>query len=241
MIGLIFTTIFTSAADSLNPVAITQQFILQGMVKKPKHIWFFIMATGITNFIGGLMAYFGLVTVLSNLFNFIFQKLVPQIYIIELIAGIIALIIVLYFVLNEKIKKINKGEELKNKSFMEDEKAQISKKIKSVSPFSLFILGVVATITELTTALPYFAFLAVLLNYELSLLSVVVILFIYNFIYSSPLMILYYIYRMKQDLFEKFYLCIKEKMEKWSVVIMPFVFGLIGMFTIFHSISLLLW
>lgn len=240
MIGLIFTTILTSAADSLNPVAITQQFILQGMVKKPKHIWFFIMATGITNFIGGLMAYFGLVTVLSNLFNFIFQKLVPQIYIIELIAGIIALIIVLYFVLNEKIKKINKGEELKNKSSMEDEKEQISKKIKSVSPFSLFILGVVATITELTTALPYFAFLAVLLNYELSLLSVVIILFIYNFIYSSPLMILYYIYRMKQDLFEKFYLCIKEKMEKWSVVIMPFVFGLIGMFTIFHSISLLL-
>lgn len=123
---------------------------------------------------------------------------------------------------------------------MEDEKAQISKKIKSVSPFSLFILGVVATITELTTALPYFAFLAVLLNYELSLLSVVIILFIYNFIYSSPLMILYYIYRMKQDLFERFYLFIKEKMEKWSVVIMPFVFGLIGMFTIVHSISLLL-
>ena len=240
MIGLIFTTIFTSAADSLNPVAITQQFILQGMVKKPKHIWFFILATGITNFIGGLMAYYGLVAVISNIFDFILKKLVPQIYIIELIIGIVALILVLYFVLNEKIKKINKGDEFKNKSSMEDEKSQISKKIKSVSPFSLFILGVVATITELTTALPYFAFLAVLLNYELSLLSVVIILFIYNFIYSSPLMILYYIYRMKQDLFERFYLFIKEKMEKWSVVIMPFVFGLIGMFTIVHSISLLL-
>ena len=147
MIGLIFTTIFTSAADSLNPVAITQQFILQGMVKKPKHIWFFILATGITNFIGGLMAYQGLVAVISNIFDFILKKLVPQIYIIELIIGIVALILVLYFVLNEKIKKINKGDEFKNKSSMEDEKAQISKKIKSVSPFSLFILGVVATIT----------------------------------------------------------------------------------------------
>ena len=75
MIGLIFTTIFTSAADSLNPVAITQQFILQGMVKKPKHIWFFILATGITNFIGGLMAYYGLVAVISNIFDLILKQI----------------------------------------------------------------------------------------------------------------------------------------------------------------------
>ncbi len=39
MWGLLVPTILTSAADSLNPVAITQQFVLQGMVKKPKHIW----------------------------------------------------------------------------------------------------------------------------------------------------------------------------------------------------------
>lgn len=240
MIGLIITTIFTSAADSLNPVAITEQFILQGMVKKPKHIWFFILATSITNFIGGLMAYYGLVAIISNIFDFILKKLVPQIYIIELIIGIVALILVLYFVLNEKIKKNNNNEETKNKNSIEDEKLQISKKIKSVSPFSLFILGVIATITELATAFPYFAFLAVLLNYEVSLLSVIIILLIYNFIYSSPLMILYFIYIKKQDLFEEFYLFMKEKMEKWSVVIMPLIFAVVGLFTIFHSLSLLL-
>ena len=240
MVGLIITTIFTSVADSLNPVAITEQFILQGMVKKPKHIWFFILATGITNFIGGLMAYYGLVAIISNIFDFILIKLIPQIYIIELIIGIIALIFVLYFVLNEKIKKINKGEEGKNKNSIEEEKLQISKKIKSVSPFSLAVLGVIATITELTTAFPYFAFLAVLLNYEASLLSVIIILLIYNVIYSSPLMILYFIYIKKQDLFEKFYLFIKEKMEKWSVVIMTLIFAVVGLFTIFHSISSLL-
>ena len=35
MWGLLLTTVLTSAADSLNPFAITQQFVLQGMVKKP--------------------------------------------------------------------------------------------------------------------------------------------------------------------------------------------------------------
>ncbi len=36
MWALLISTILTSAADSLNPFAITQQFVLQSMVKKPK-------------------------------------------------------------------------------------------------------------------------------------------------------------------------------------------------------------
>ena len=235
MIGLLFTTIITSAADSLNPVAITQQFILQGMVKKPKHIWFFILATGITNFIGGLMAYYGLVTIISDIFSSIFKKLIPEIYIAELSVGITIIVFILYKILNKNIRK-----EAKDSDSIEDEKIKISKKIKSVSPLSLFILGVIATITELTTALPYFAFLAVLLNYELSLLSVILILLIYNLIYSAPLVVLYFIYRIKYDLFEKIYLIIKEKIEKFSAFTIPIVLVLIGLFIIFHSITSLI-
>lgn len=47
MWGLLVSTILTSAADSLNPIAITQQFVLQGMVKKPKHIWFLLYQPGL--------------------------------------------------------------------------------------------------------------------------------------------------------------------------------------------------
>ena len=36
MWALLISTLLTSAADSLNPFAITQQFVLQSMVKKPK-------------------------------------------------------------------------------------------------------------------------------------------------------------------------------------------------------------
>ncbi|MBQ6819778.1 MAG: GAP family protein [Clostridium sp.] len=235
MIGLLVTTIFTSAADSLNPVAITQQFILQGIVKKPKHIWFFILATGITNFIGGLMAYYGLVVVISNLFISIFKKLVPEIYIVELIIGISIIVFILYKFINKNIIR-----QAKNSDLIESDKRKISKKIKSVSPLSLFILGVIATITELTTAVPYFAFLTVLLNYELSFLSVILILVIYNVIYSLPLVILYFVYIMKYSLFEKFYLLIEKKATKLSSFIMPIICGGIGIFFIYHSISSLI-
>ena len=60
MLSLTIITITTSAIDSLNPVAITQQFVLQGLVKKRHHIWFYIMATAIVNFIVGMFVYFGL-------------------------------------------------------------------------------------------------------------------------------------------------------------------------------------
>ncbi|WP_410496919.1 GAP family protein [Cellulosilyticum sp. ST5] len=238
---LILTTIITSAADSLNPVAITQQFVLQSLVKKPKHIWFFILATGVTNFTGGLMVYYGLVAIVSTLFTTVLLTHQQNLLILELIAGIMMLILACYVVLDQRIKcAIYKGQ-LQNEDNQEMKDQQIiAEKIKSVSPIALIVLGVLATITELATALPYFAFLAVLLNYKLKFLQVISILLLYNFIYSSPLMMLYFIYRKKQVLFDKLYKLIKKKVTKWASVIIPTLFIITGIVLLFHSIRMLL-
>lgn len=238
---LILTTIITSAADSLNPVAITQQFVLQSLVKKPKHIWFFILATGVTNFTGGLMVYYGLVAIVSTLFTTVLLTHQQNLLILELIAGIMMLILACYVVLDQRIKcAIYKGQ-LQNEDNQEMKEQQIiAEKIKSVSPIALIVLGVLATITELATALPYFAFLAVLLNYKLTFLQVISILLLYNFIYSSPLMMLYFIYRKKQVLFDKLYKLIKKKVTKWASVIIPTLFIITGIVLLFHSIRMLL-
>ncbi|QEH69073.1 GAP family protein [Cellulosilyticum sp. WCF-2] len=238
---LILTTIITSAADSLNPVAITQQFVLQSLVKKPKHIWFFILATGVTNFTGGLMVYYGLVAIVSTLFTTVLLTHQQNLLILELIAGIMMLILACYVVLDQRIKcAIYKGQ-LQNEDNQEMKDQQIiAEKIKSVSPIALIVLGVLATITELATALPYFAFLAVLLNYKLTFLQVISILLLYNFIYSSPLMMLYFIYRKKQVLFDKLYKLIKKKVTKWASVIIPTLFIITGIVLLFHSIRMLL-
>ena len=240
-LGLILTTIITSAADSLNPVAITQQFVLQSLVKKPKHIWFFILATGVTNFTGGLMVYYGLVAIVSTLFTTVLLTHQQNLLILELIAGIMMLILACYVVLDQRIKcAIYKGQ-LQNEDNQEMKDQQIiAEKIKSVSPIALIVLGVLATITELATALPYFAFLAVLLNYKLTFLQVISILLLYNFIYSSPLMMLYFIYRKKQVLFDKLYKLIKKKVTKWASVIIPTLFIITGIVLLFHSIRMLL-
>ncbi len=241
MLGLLITTILTSAADSLNPIAITQQFVLQGMVKKPKHIWFFIIPTGVTNLIGGFLAYFGLITFVSDFLGKLMNEYGQMLYTFELILGIVFLIALFHLIHNTKIESLksqilslNSGDNKKN------DEIETAGKIKSVSPTALLALGICATISELTTALPYFAFLAVLFNYQLSFIQVAFILVVYNTIYTSPLLILYFVYIKSQDKFDRLYTIIKAKITKWSNIIAPTAVGLIGCLMVYHSVSLLL-
>ena len=57
---LLGTTLTASFFDSLNPSAIAQQMLLQAMVKKKRHIWFFICGIGTANLIMGLAIYYGM-------------------------------------------------------------------------------------------------------------------------------------------------------------------------------------
>lgn len=57
---LLGTTFTASFFDSLNPPAIAQQMLLQAMVRKKRHIWFFIAGIGTANPIMGLAIYYGI-------------------------------------------------------------------------------------------------------------------------------------------------------------------------------------
>ncbi|MDD4565386.1 MAG: GAP family protein [Eubacteriales bacterium] len=240
---LLLLTILTSAADSLNPFAITQQFVLQSMVKKPRHIWYFIIPTGVTNLIGGFMAYFGLVAFIGNFFDKLVGKHGQILFTTELILGVAFLIGTGFLLQSNKIELLKKQiQSLKPSEHNgnKNDEAEAARKIKSVSPMALVALGVGATISELTTALPYFAFLAILFNYQLTLLQVTFILIVYNTIYTLPLMILYFIYIKAQDKFDRLYKAIKAQVTKWADILAPSLVSIIGIILVYHSISFLL-
>lgn len=243
MWGLFVSTILTSAADSLNPIAVTQQFVLQGMVKKPKHIWYFIIPTGVVNLIGGFLAYFGLVTFIGSFFGKLLEKHGQFFFTAELILGIAFLVGVGFLLQSNKLETIKKQiKSLKagGHSDNRDDETEAVSKIKSVSPMALVALGAGATISELTTALPYFAFLAILFNYQLTFLQVSFLLIVYNTIYTMPLMILYFVYIKAQDKFDQLYRIIKIQVTKWANILAPTLVGVVGVVLIYHSISLLL-
>jgi len=245
MWGLLLSTIVTSAADSLNPIAITQQFVLQGMVKKPKHIWYFIIPTGVTNLIGGFLAYFGLVALIGDFFGGLVDRYGRLLFIAELILGIAFLVLLGFLLRNSQTQSLKKqlrslraGENGENGDTGEE--AEAARKIKSVSPAALLALGVGATISELATALPYFAFLAILFNYQLTLWQVTLVLVVYNTIYTLPLMLLYVVYIRARDRFDRLYRVIKAQVAKWANILAPVLAGGVGAVLVYHSMSLLL-
>lgn len=241
MLSLLIMTISTSAIDSLNPVAITQQFLLQGLVKKKHHIWFYIMATAIVNFIVGIFVYFGLAGIFKKYLDMLISKYSQLFYISELMIGIVLLITVSYIIMNKKIKMLENKITVLNGDIVESvgENEDFLRGL-SLNPLSLFLIGSVATICELPSALPFFAFLTIILNCELPVIYVILLMFLYNFIYSSPLMLLYLLYVKSQEKVDRFYELLKEKMSKYSDILTPLVVGGIGLFLIYHSMINLL-
>jgi hypothetical protein len=236
---LLLSTILTSAADSLNPIAITQQFVLQGMVKKPAHILYFVIPTGIVNMAGGYLAYYGLMAFIGNFLKGLIASYGVFVFACELLVGIALLIAVCYILQNAKIRALQVQLNALRTGSTESDEAEAARKIKSVSPPALVALGAGATISELTTALPYFAFLAILFNYELTFLQMSLILLVYNVIYTLPLILLYLVYLKAQAQFDGLYACIKAQVAKWSGILAPTLAGLAGGFLVLHAMTLL--
>lgn len=239
-IGLLATTVLTGAADCLNPVLITQQFVLQGMVKKPGHIWYFIWATAITSFAVSLMACYGLFALVTNCLDDVVRFFGQYLYIAEFLLAVFLFMAAVYFLLDYKMKAIL--DELKKKEAEDEalETEEAKSKVKSVQPKYLIVLGIVSTLSEAATALPLFAFLAVVVNCNLNFFEVLLILALYNVIYCSPLVLLYIIYRKKQALFDRAYAFIKHEVKKWTKIIVPGFFLAAGILLTFHSMTLLM-
>lgn len=223
MFSLLVPTIVTSAADSLNPVAIAQQFALQGLVKKPRDIWYYMLPIGLTNFLGGVLAYFGLVNILGRLF----QQLSLQYHGVLLGAEVLLGGIFLWLAVRSLREK---------PVTVTAETAEQPKKIKQVTPKALVLLGVAATISELVTAVPYFAFLALVFQTSLSTAELLVLLVIYNFIYIAPLIGMYLVYVKAQARFDRLYLVIQSKILRFSRVLTPLIFLLLAIGLWGHSL-----
>ena len=238
MLSLIASTLATSAADSINPIGISQQFVLQGMCRKPHHIWYFIISIAITNYTVGMLAYFGMLEPISYWFGQMVTRYAQWINGIELVMGIGFLVATIKIIQKARSKGSQERQGIEEDGAATYEEKQLQNKFKSVTPYSLTVLGVLATLSELTTALPYFAFLVILFNYELTVLEVMAVLLLYNIIYSLPLIIMYFVYVKAQARFDQFYEWAKRKMSKASVLLGPLVCGAIGCVLMFHSLSL---
>lgn len=226
MLVLLGTTITASFFDSLNPSAIAQQMLLQAMVKNKRHILFFILGIGLANIVMGLAVYYGIATWVAQLLSTLTAAYPAAIYGAELGAGLLCLAIGIRLLVKTRRSRSGESGEC------------AAKPPARLAPLPLFFMGAAFCAVELTSALPYFGFLAVLAGYHLAFPLVLGFISLYSFIYAFPLLLLYFGYNRLQGT------AVIQRLErvlgKVSAYILPAAVSLLGLFLLFHGVSSLL-
>ncbi len=228
---LLGTTLTASFFDSLNPSAIAQQMLLQAMVKKKRHIWFFICGIGTANLIMGLAIYYGIAAWVSKLLTKIVNTWPLYVYGAAAISGIVLLGAGIRLIV--KTKQSNAGKKGDGCEEAENVKAPAQ-----LSPVSLFLMGAAFCMVELTSALPYFGFLALLTGYHLIFPLALLFIMIYDFMYILPLILLYIGYNKLQGTaaIRK----LERVLDKVSSYIVPVVVSLVGILLGYYGVTSLM-
>ncbi len=227
MLFLIGAAIAASFVDSLNPAAIAQQMFLQASVKNKRHTLYFVWGIGLANVALGLAVYYGIVSWVSQLLETLTGRYPLPMYGGETVLGLACLILGIY--LTVKTRRAN--------ALPSGEDVETAKAPAQLTPASLFIMGAGFCFLELTSALPYFAFLALLAGYELIFPIVLAFIILYSFIYAFPLIVVYVAYNKLQGttLIRK----IESVLSKISSYIVPVVVGLLGAYLLINGLTAL--
>ena len=102
-----------------------------------------------------------------------------------------------------------------------------------LSPISLLIMGAAFCMVELTSAFPYFGFLALLTSYHLIFPLALLFMLLYNFMYMLPLIVLYFGYNKLQG--TATIKRIERVLDNVSSYIVPVVVSLAGIMLIWYG------
>lgn len=228
MLVLLGSTLTASFFDSLNPSAIAQQMMLQAMVKNKRHILFFIFGIGSANLVMGMAIYYGVATWVSRLLSAATTAYPLYVYGTELGIGFIGLAAGIRLI-------IKTGHSRKNDN---DSEENISKAPAQLAPLPLFFMGIAFCVVELTSALPYLGFLAMLAGYDFIFPLVLGFMLLYDFVYIFPLLLLYFGYNKLQK--TTTIRRLEHILNKISPYVVPVAVGLLSVFLIFHGVCSLI-
>jgi cytochrome c biogenesis protein CcdA len=172
---LIFITAI-AILDSLNPTAISMQVVLLSTRNPIPRTLTFILGVFLTYWVGGLAIALGIGRIISDfLSRFRWDDFADVLYPVQFILGII-LLIVAYRMKTTPYEPKNLDRH------------------KSLTPLSTLGIGIIATASDLPTALPYLAAIERILKAQVDLSMLMGLLVFYNLIFILPLLLLLGIY-----------------------------------------------
>jgi len=211
MLFLVGFMLLMGAVDSLNPFTIAVHILLLGILKNVNRISIYVAGILIVYLVGGIAIFTGF----SAVSDFLVEQfaLIPD-FVLYSIEGILGIILVIYGILEWR----------KN-----SQKKQVSKNL-DVSTWALIVLGAGGTLTDLPTAIPYLGFIAKMTEMRIDILTGILFLIGYCFIYTFPLLLIWVLYLKFQDrIKDKMELVVKriESVNKYIIVTFSEIIGII--------------
>lgn len=231
MFTVITTTLIAGLIDGLNPISLTQQFILQSKFKSPYHILAFIFANSFVNYIFGLIFYFGFSNWIMLTFNWINHQFPTFWSITSLLMSAFIITYLIY-----KYSVIDKVEA--------DQIDQADYHIKNpddnhLSLASLFVIGAATCAAELSSAAPYLALLGYFATSEITGLQATILLAFYSFIlYVLPLYGLFLMSLFFKSSLTTIYTRIAGWMDFFITRILPIILVLIAIALFWYGIQI---
>jgi cytochrome c biogenesis protein CcdA len=189
--GIFLFLLLMGFLDCLNPTTIITQILIVIKSKSVKISSLFIFGTFFTYFISGLLLYYGIAVYLIKFTSAITIKR----NLVFIICEIVLLTISIFYCIKKNAKT---------------EKPKSAKNI-FLSNYAILSIAIGSTLSDMPTALPYFAFIGKLKQTSISLLAEISCLFLYNLIYVLPLIIIVILYRRNNNYFEVYF----NKIEYW--------------------------
>ena len=209
--------------DSLNPSAIAQQMLLQAMVKHKRHIWFFIAGIGTANLLLGLAIYYGIATWIARLLAQVTAAYSVPVCGAAVLGGAICIWLGLRLLIRTKRSRQDAVGE------------SAAKTPAQLSPLSLFLLGAAFCGVEITSALPYLGFLAMQANCSPVFPIVILFILVYDLVYISPLILLYFGYSKLQG--TKAICKLEEILGRISAYIVPAAICRLGLVLLYWGVT----
>ncbi|WP_424650358.1 GAP family protein [Carnobacterium jeotgali] len=203
------------------------------MLKKTYHIWYYILTLFLTNYLASFILYVGVTLLNKQLVTRYWKILALPIAILALIAGS-ALIwySIRSFLIHWKTRKF-----LMANSDKESKELDLKFSNKTITPTALIGIGFTTTIVEFSTAAPFIAYLTVVQQFQPTLSQLVVLLFIYNLIFSWPLFALYFLFVGFQSTFEKIYKKLNYALRLISAFLIPVLFFIIALLLLIYTVN----
>ena len=219
---LLFIAVSAAFFDSFNPVVLAQTFWLLARAKEPKRIFWYTLSVGATNMALGLTVYHTINTALQQHWQLLAHRVARALPTAQILLGALALGGLFCMLLRRKTAPVPGAAAPVVAGGKPPEPSKNAGR-EYTTP-QLVLSGISGAVCEISSSLPYFAFIGALLGAPPAS-GRVLLLLVYNLIFTLPLNLLVILCIHRRQWVDRVYRFLAGRLFYCGEQLLPYLIG----------------